>query len=443
MSNIINVKEEHNVLSFDGEVMDVVANSSNFYLSFDLDEEWSKCSIVTVVFDFDGVKCCVELEEDRTCKIPATNASKILFCITAEPDSNSKLSSTILSLNVEPSVSDAVEDEIVYQQTHKNLLGLIEDLKSGNGINVEYARIAGTSQTQVSLTGDESIAGVKNFTDRITNNLLVVPNATEVSIPNILINGDFNICQRSSVRYTWEGTDLFCVDHWQLMNGQGTFHKSNKTLECTDETNPIIMTQWVEDYKILMLGKTLTASAIIDGVRYSGTALMPEKLSEDYVFNICETSGFTFRIFGRKSNARMGVQFIVNPGVTIIIGEVKLEESSFATKYVERTTAEENVLCQRYYQKLRINATGYAKSTTEIRFIVPTTVSMRTSGTVQIATLPMLIQDGAKVSPSDVTLALIYGNCVELKATFVDGSLTQNGVYTLVDGVVYVDAEWY
>ena len=443
MSNIINVKEERNVLAFSGDVFDIVANSSNFYLSFDLDEEWSKCSIITAVFDFDGVKCCVELDEERTCQIPPTNSSKILFCISAEPDSNSKLSSTILSLNVEPSASDAVEDELVYQQTHKNLLGLIEDLKNGNGVTAEYANTAGTSQTQVSLTGDESIAGVKNFTDRITNNSVIVPNADEVSNPNILVNGDFNVCQRSSVRYERIDTDIFCCDHWQLMNGKGMYHKSNKTLECTDETNPIIMTQWVEDYKLLMLGKTLTASATINGVRYSGTALMPEKISEDFIFNVCVTEDFAFRIFARKSSTRMGVQFIVNPGVTVTLAKTKLEESTFATKYVERSTAEENSLCQRYFQRLRINATGYAKSTTEIRYVVPTTVAMRTSGTLQVATSPQLIKDGVKVSPSSNAIALIYGNCVEFKAIVNDGSLVENGVYTLVDGVVYVDAEWY
>ena len=75
MSNIINVKEERNVLTFVGDVFDIVANSSNFYLSFDLDEEWLKCSIITVIFDFDGEKCCVELLEDRTCQIPQTNSS--------------------------------------------------------------------------------------------------------------------------------------------------------------------------------------------------------------------------------------------------------------------------------------------------------------------------------------------------------------------------------
>ena len=265
----------------------------------------------------------------------------------------------------------------------------------------------------------------------------------DYSNPNILVNGDFNVCQRSSVRYERIDTDIFCCDHWQLMNGKGLYHKSNKTLECTDETNPIIMTQWVEDYKLLMLGKTLTASATINGVRYSGTALMPEKISEDFIFNVCVTEDFAFRIFGRKSSARMGVQFIVNPGVTVTLAKTKLEESTFATKYVERSTAEENSLCQRYFQRLRINATGYAKSTTEIRYVVPTTVAMRTSGTLQFATSPQLIKDGVKVSPSSNAIALIYGNCVEFKAIVNDGSLVENGVYTLVDGVVYVDAEWY
>ena len=34
MSNIINVKEDRNVLSFEGEVFDLVANSTNFHLRF-------------------------------------------------------------------------------------------------------------------------------------------------------------------------------------------------------------------------------------------------------------------------------------------------------------------------------------------------------------------------------------------------------------------------
>lgn len=443
MSNIINVKEERNVLTFNGEVFDIVANSSNFHLSFELDEEWSNCSIITAIFDFDGRKCCVELDENKCCQIPPTSASKVLFCITAEPSSNSRLSSTILSLNVEPSVSGAVEDEVVYKQTHNNLLGLIEDLKNGNGVNAEYAKIAGTSQTQVSLTGDESIAGEKNFTNRITHNSVVVPNASEISNPNILLNGGFLVCLRSSTNFIREDTDIFCADHWQLMNGKGKFTKTINTLQCTDEVNPIIMSQWVEDYKILLLGKTVTASTVINGVTYTGTCTIPEKLSEDFIFNVCVTEEFAFRIFGRKSKTRIGVQFIVNPGVTVTLGNTKLEESSFPTKYIERSTAEENNLCQRFYQRLRINATGYAKTTSEIRFVAPTAVGMRNSGTLHITSSPILIKDGVRVTPISVAIVLIYGNCVEFKATFDEGTLVENGIYTLVDGVVYIDSEWY
>ena len=118
MPNIINIKEERNILAFDSDVFDIVADSTNFYLKFELDEEWAQCSIITVVFDFDGEKCCVELDDERTCQIPSTRASKVLFCITAEPDENSRLSSTILALNVEPSASSCTEDEISYQQSH-------------------------------------------------------------------------------------------------------------------------------------------------------------------------------------------------------------------------------------------------------------------------------------------------------------------------------------
>ena len=128
MSNIINVKEERNILSFSGEVLKVVKNSTNFYLKFELDAEWELNTIVTAIFNFDGKNIYVELDENRMCQIPPTNSSRIWFCLTAEPDEVSKLSSTILSLDVEESGETDLSNVEEYRNTHSNMMGVVQNL---------------------------------------------------------------------------------------------------------------------------------------------------------------------------------------------------------------------------------------------------------------------------------------------------------------------------
>lgn len=454
MSNIINVKEERNVLSFAGEVLDVVQNSTNFYLKFELDEEWSACEIVTVIFDFNGEKTYVELDDERTCQIPQTDCTRILFSITAEPDTKSKLSSTILSLNVKESGDTDLSDILVYEDTHRKLLGLIDDLTSGKGVKAQFAQrattsdtaifatTAGTSQTQVSLTGDESIAGVKNFTGTIKHNSVVVPDASQIGNPNLLINGDFNIDQRGLSNYTRSGTDIYTVDRWGLFSGDGKFMKSNSQLTGLDETTPTIFCQWIEDSKSMLYGKTITVSATINGTRRSKTLTVPSSFSADYIENIYSTDDYTFRIYVKRLQGRLGVQFLVNNGVTITLAEAKLEVSDFETKYFPRTNPEETALCQRYYQKVRIYSVGYAITAEKVYFFIPLPTTVRGTKSFTVVGSPSMFKVGGEEPfiPSILEMFQYETNGI---VCIAKGNFTVNDTFILTNGILKLDGEFY
>lgn len=444
MSNIINIKEERNILTFDGDVFDIVANSTNFYLKFELDEEWAQCSIVTVVFDFDGVKCCVELDDDRMCQIPSTCASKVLFCITAEPDANSRLSSTILSIDVEPSASSFTEDDICYQQSHRNLVGLVEDLKSGQGVYAARASVADQSLTQVSLTGDEEIAGIKNFVDRPQYASSPFISASEIQNENLLFNGRFRINQRVSSTVYRNQADIFAMDRWLLMNGDGHFKRASKTLTCTDTENPIIMTQWVEDAKDQLLGLNLTVSAEVDGVTYSTTFNLPAKATEDLIWNVHVSETGAFRVYYKYLYKKLGVQFIANPGCALVADKVKLEIGDVATKYVERSTGDELALCQRHYQVLNVDSIARGHTTNELRFSVPTAVTMRqVASTVTVKEMPTIYaMDGTSFEPDSISISVRKDNIYLFKA-ICSQAIDVNKMYLITDGQLCVDSEVY
>ena len=444
MSNIINVKEERNVLSFEGDVFNLVANSSNFFLKFTLDSEWELNKIVTVIFNFDGKNEYVELDDERMCQIPPTNASRIWFCITTEPDDVSKLSSTILSLDVEESGDTDLDHVEAYQNAHANLMGVVQNLLTGNvnAKNAEFAAVAGVSQTQVSLTGDEEVAGQKNFTGKIKHNSKDVPDSTEFSNPNLIINPNFKINQRDKQVYTRSGTDIYTADRWGLFHGNGRFNTSKKTLLGMDESEPTVFGQWIEDSADILYGETLTLGATINDVRYVKTITLPQEYAEDYIDNVFECDDFVFRLYVSAEQKKIGVQFLVVNGITITISKVKLEISPYETKYVDRSTAEEMALCQRYYQRLHVYSVGYGYSAEKILFFVNTTNTLKSGLNFSFVSVPYIVRNGVKTKiPETVTVNIVGKNGVVF--TLAGSGYALNEPYSLVGGVIAAEGEFY
>lgn len=440
MSNIIKVKEERNVLSFASEVFKIVADSTNFYLQFEFDEQWSESSIFTVIFDFDGRKEYVELDSDLKCKIPPTSSEKILFCVTTEPSENEKYSSTILSLTVESSGETDLKNIEPYENSHDVLLGLIGNLKTGNGVVAEKARY---SETQVSQTGDETISGEKNFIGTLKSKSEIVPNISEVSNYNYIINGDLSINSRGNSAYTRSGTNIYAVDRWGIFTGNGKYRKNSRTFTGLNETGESIFCQWIEDADSLFYGQTITVSALIDGVRRYKTITLPVKAEMPTVYteNIYKTQDYTFRILFSKAFLSLGVQFIVGYNVSITINEVKVEKGSLLTRFEQRSTAEELVMCQRYWQKIYPYAMGYAYSAEKLYFHVPLPTSMRGTETFRIVQNPTILKDGETVSSDSFAIYQVYPNGLVLIAN--GSGYETNKLYYLVGGLIYIDGEMY
>lgn len=445
MLNIINVKEERNVLSFVGEVFNIVANSTNFYLKFELDSEWELNSVVTAIFNFDGRYEYVELDEDRMCQIPPTNSSRIWFCLTTEPDEVSKLSSTILSLDVEASGETDLSRVEAYQNTHANLLGLVQNLLTGNNIKAktaDFANVAAVSQSQVSLTGDEEIAGEKNFTGTLKQNSSVVLDYSKISNENLILNPNFTVVSRGSASFTRDGEDIYTADRWGLFKGNGKFIPSSHKLTGLDESQPTVFGQWVENGERFMFGETITVSATINDVRYAKTIQLPETYAEDYINNVYECDDFVFRIYVHKIKKVVGVQFLVVNGVSIKIYNVKLEVSPFETKYVDRSKREEVELCHKFYQELSIYSLGYGMSDGLFRFFVPTEARLRGIVKVNFKLIPKVAKNGELIELSEtITSYQQVDNGVVLIVQTTD--FVQNEIYYLVDGKICVDGEFY
>lgn len=449
MSNIINVKEERNVLSFVGEVFNIVANSSNFYLKFELDSEWDLNTIVTAIFNFDGKNVYVELDENRMCQIPPTNSQRIWFCLTAEPDEVSKLSSTILSLDVEESGETNLSNIEEYRSVHSNMLGVVHNLLSGNlnAKNAEFATVAETSLSQVSLTGDENVAGEKNFTGTIKHNSNIIPDCYEISNPNWVMNANFKVNQKEKSTYTREGTDIYTVDRWGIFKGNGKFTVATHTLEAFDETSPTVFGQWIED-AYLLKGKAVTIGATINGVRRVKTITLPETYvyEEDVIENIYECDEYVFRIYfyvdWNVEKSIMGVQFLVENGNSITIDDVKVEESAFETKFVNRCYAEDLALCQRYFQRVSTWSLGYGLTTEKIIFFAPTPTTMRVVGNVSVNTAPNLFKDGVKTK-MEGTISLNNKGNNGIQFTCLTTGVVKYQQYYICTGNIAVEGEYY
>ena len=262
-----------------------------------------------------------------------------------------------------------------------------------------------------------------------------------ISKPNLVMNPNFEVNQRGRITYTRSGTDIYTADRWCLVKGNGTFKTSTKTLTGLDETSPTILCQWIESGNLMTYGQTVTASADINGVRYSATVTIAESFTEDVVYNLFEADGCLARIYIRKGANVIGIQFLVENGTAVVIEKVKLELSEYETKYEEPSKPEEQLRCYRYYQKILPAGIGFGSNETSIMYYSPITVPVYSQGDVVIKTAPKVLIDGELVTASNITLNRKDENMVVLIIS--DLTVVKNQPYTIVNGSVYIDAEFY
>lgn len=271
---------------------------------------------------------------------------------------------------------------------------------------------------------------------------------SNISNPNLLINGDFRVNQRGQQSYG-KG---YTVDRWYSNLTYLNFDVASKTLTNNDTAYSGYFIQYIENQEDLY-GKTVTFSSLVNGTRYSLTATIP---SDTTVSTVAYTSikgnnitkcqleiGFT--------NNLLNVRYVIPIGQSVTIGEAKLEIGLFATAFSPRPYAEELSLCQRYYLPLMNGASVYngfifTETSARISVPVPTTMRLRTPTAefkVDDITQCKIYSNGAQVTPT----ALGYAGFVDSDQFVINATipnLTPNHTCAMrLLGSASLDAEIY
>ena len=179
-------------------------------------------------------------------------------------------------------------------------------------------------------------------------------NVSQLSNPNLLINGDFSINQRGQEVYG--NATQYTVDRWQLStrtNANLSFNVTTKTLSNTG-TSWGYFVQRIESNDVAKIwGKTWTFSAKVNGNIYSKTFTAPSSAPTSSqgiaptlvcIQNLCQVGLYYY-----NNSGTIGFTFDIHTG-SVTLEYAKLELGSVATPYSPRPYAEELALCQRYYQ---------------------------------------------------------------------------------------------
>lgn len=244
----------------------------------------------------------------------------------------------------------------------------IKGQKGDSGVgNANLSNTPGTSDTD-------------GYTQKAVNGI--------VQNPNLLINPNFAINQRGQSEYT-NTAKKYTVDRTYSNRSvitplQGGGIKLNVL---SGQSNPYI--QQIIENAIPLVGKTLTLSISIDGVKYSHTitTVVPSADSTNVFYNqniafgdyTCNLQLVKYKPSSNPYSVLLLTFTIANPNDTII-NWWKLEIGSVATEFSPPSIAEELVKCQRYYQ---IRTKSYSIQQNAIDRPIPT----RVNGTIGTTTI--------------------------------------------------------
>lgn len=322
-------------------------------------------------------------------------------------------------------------------------------------------QVARALKTPLAIPNETKIVGVDTTNSqemiglgedfKVENDTLKLT-GSNISNPNLLINGDFRINQRGLTQYEYiSGTRVYAVDRWNLWAGNaGTFNVNTKTLTAdASGSGNVIFTQYIEDTNAL-LGKTLTMSAKIDGNVYSITGTVPSQIgTSDTIIKVYENKingvlVWYIRILLETQRSLLRIDIGCSHGNSLTIDYAKLEIGSVATAFSPRPYAEELAMCQRYYQSLRVDNAQYLSKPSIIYPNINLLAPLRTNPTVEIETQPSVRGNGSIAGDIDnATFSGKRNNLLVLSCDISNLSLTQGQIYIITNGMVNVIAEIY
>ena len=203
---------------------------------------------------------------------------------------------------------------------------------------------------------------------------------SQISNPNLIINGDFRINQRGNTTYSSSG---YTVDRWQNSNNYGTLTKSSNYITFSASGGTAYLVQPIEDSGNLV-GKTVTLSVCLsDDTIYSATETL-QAVANSYATIFFEWGNV--RIYYYSATGYFAPTIHITDGNSVSVKWVKLELGSVATPYSIKPYAEELAMCERYFLKLDFISgqnvfVGFNGSSSSSRILIPS--HLRTSPTLR------------------------------------------------------------
>ncbi|WP_061312949.1 hypothetical protein [Clostridium botulinum] len=288
---------------------------------------------------------------------------------------------------------------------------------------------------------------LKNVDSQLKEN---TQHLSQISNPNLFINGDFIINQREQSIYTLTGISNYTVDRWisynltdditevvkldkgiKLLSKSGGSARLRQTFE-SDMTNRLKEKTVTFSMKVIkdcsMVALTVTKSKNITGFSKG--------------FNNVKAGTIlthTFMITNDYEN--LGIQFSTNDTNGLEVEWVKLELGSVATPFIPRSYGEELALCQRYYQKIKNMRYRISTfSSTVLSTCIQHSFEMRISPSISLYNVELRTTNGIKQD------GFVYNVVAVDKNKFiVDSTKTSHGLNdgTLFATNIVLDAEIY
>ena len=356
----IKIIEENNILKIKEDYAPVVCGNTNYQLEFELGEDWNNIKEKTAIFIAEDHKTAVDLK-NNVAKMPAMpNAQFVqVFLISAENEENRLLSSSVEIKLLPTKSAESLPEFKPLSAYVSEIISNINALKNGT---IEVAK---SKQAEF---------------------------ASNVSNPNLLINGDFRVNQRGKTTYTEAGK--YTVDRWKLVSGSVEV-KSN-------------------------------------GIMLNGTIV--QKLEHTPSIQVVASSNA-----GTISYSNGAVT--LSTTIATLITYAKLEVGTTATPFSPRPHAEELAMCQRYYQKIRLHSSSTPNSTTTLYALINLPVSLRTKPSLTDIVEPVIRGNGISTTATSIVLNNVFDNGIYL--LFYSTELVTNVTFTILNGTISLDAEIY
>lgn len=286
-------------------------------------------------------------------------------------------------------------------------------------------------------------------------------NVSQLSNPNLLINGDFRVNQRGQSSYTG---NTYSVDRWLGFAG-ATVSPTTSGIQISGLASYGMISQYIEDYS-KFANTTLTLSVKINNISYStgviGISIYDGVSATTTVINSGSSGVFTATKTINANPTQLRIRILYNNATNVsdvnaTIEYAKLEVGSVATPFSPRPYTEELALCQRYYLKYSPSnsyamlGTGIVFSSSAIVIGVSLPVTLRTPPTITANGNFYVRTTSATYTTNNNALTLspsgLFNNVLQIEITsantiFTNGDcavlrVSENTAYLSLDAELY------